>query len=94
MTACTVPPAGWTCSRELGHEGPCAARSDAPYNDYVDKVIKNSAISFVVEKVLDGQVVSETNIIEIEERELSDLLAEAWLNGLAYSLELMPKETK
>jgi hypothetical protein len=23
---CTVPPAGWQCSREAGHEGPCAAR--------------------------------------------------------------------
>lgn len=23
---CTVPPAGWWCSREKGHEGPCAAR--------------------------------------------------------------------
>lgn len=22
---CTVPPAGWSCSREPGHEGPCAA---------------------------------------------------------------------
>jgi hypothetical protein len=23
---CTIPPAGWGCSREAGHEGPCAAR--------------------------------------------------------------------
>lgn len=23
---CTVPPAGWLCTREPGHEGPCAAR--------------------------------------------------------------------
>lgn len=23
---CDVPPAGWTCSREPGHDGPCAAR--------------------------------------------------------------------
>lgn len=22
---CTVPPAGWICSRSKGHEGPCAA---------------------------------------------------------------------
>ncbi len=22
---CTIPPEGWTCSRECGHEGPCAA---------------------------------------------------------------------
>jgi len=25
-TACKLPPAGWRCSREPGHEGPCAAR--------------------------------------------------------------------
>jgi hypothetical protein len=25
-TLCKVPPAGWWCSREAGHEGPCAAR--------------------------------------------------------------------
>lgn len=22
---CTIPPAGWTCSRRAGHDGPCAA---------------------------------------------------------------------
>lgn len=25
-TVCTVPPEGWWCSRDAGHEGPCAAR--------------------------------------------------------------------
>lgn len=25
-SACTIPPKGWWCSREAGHEGPCAAR--------------------------------------------------------------------
>jgi hypothetical protein len=24
--ACTVPPAGWFCTRTKGHDGPCAAR--------------------------------------------------------------------
>lgn len=23
---CRIPPAGWWCSREAGHDGPCAAR--------------------------------------------------------------------
>jgi hypothetical protein len=23
---CGVPPEGWVCSREAGHDGPCAAR--------------------------------------------------------------------
>lgn len=26
---CKVPPAGWWCSREPGHDGPCAARRSA-----------------------------------------------------------------
>jgi hypothetical protein len=28
--ACDVPPEGWWCSREAGHEGPCAAREIIP----------------------------------------------------------------
>ncbi len=27
---CHVPPEGWVCSREAGHEGPCAAYEIAP----------------------------------------------------------------
>lgn len=27
---CTVPPAGWWCSRPAGHDGPCAAREVKP----------------------------------------------------------------
>lgn len=27
---CKVPPAGWQCSREPGHPGPCAARPIPP----------------------------------------------------------------
>lgn len=26
MSQCTIPPPGWWCSREPGHDGPCAAR--------------------------------------------------------------------
>ena len=25
MSACTVPPQGWVCTRAPGHDGPCAA---------------------------------------------------------------------
>ncbi len=28
---CLKPPAGWSCSREPGHGGPCAARPDGGY---------------------------------------------------------------
>lgn len=30
---CTLPPAGWYCTREPGHEGPCAAWPIAPENE-------------------------------------------------------------
>lgn len=26
MSACTIPPLGWSCTRPAGHEGPRAAR--------------------------------------------------------------------
>lgn len=29
-TACRLPPEGWWCSRDAGHEGPCAARALSP----------------------------------------------------------------
>lgn len=28
MSECQIPPEGWVCSREEGHEGPCAASPD------------------------------------------------------------------
>jgi hypothetical protein len=30
-STCTIPPEGWRCSRNVGHEGPCAARPEAYY---------------------------------------------------------------
>lgn len=32
-SGCAVPPDGWRCSRERGHEGPCAATPKAPATD-------------------------------------------------------------
>ena len=83
MTVCTIPPAGWSCSRIAGHEGPCAARQIAPYDDYVDRMMG---------RCLQGGLVFEDGWAEMNISELRSLLADAWLNGLAYSLELMPKE--
>lgn len=31
---CEIPPAGWWCSREPGHDGPCAARSTGGTSAY------------------------------------------------------------
>lgn len=28
MSVCTIPPPGWVCTRERGHDGPCAAYPD------------------------------------------------------------------
>lgn len=32
---CTRPPAGWWCSREEGHEGPCPTRPTGVMNDHM-----------------------------------------------------------
>jgi hypothetical protein len=37
--ACSIPPEGWWCSREAGHEGPCAAREIVP--PWYAKLIKD-----------------------------------------------------
>jgi hypothetical protein len=45
---CTVPPAGWVCTREAGHLGPCAAiqatylnlASDTPLTEALIKKLK------------------------------------------------------
>ena len=31
IMTCQIPPEGWSCSRESGHEGPCAASADGYY---------------------------------------------------------------
>ncbi|WP_387425178.1 hypothetical protein [Sphingomonas melonis] len=33
---CTIPPAGWACTRAAGHDGPCAAitTGEADYREY------------------------------------------------------------
>lgn len=33
MTQCAIPPEGWWCSREAGHEGPCAARPTQQHDE-------------------------------------------------------------
>lgn len=34
MLMCTIPPSGWTCNRDPGHEGPCAAMPSSPSEPY------------------------------------------------------------
>jgi hypothetical protein len=34
MTTCTMAPAGWYCTRESGHDGPCAAKPTGATKNY------------------------------------------------------------
>jgi len=34
VTRCEMPPVGWTCSRDNGHDGPCAASPDTGSTTY------------------------------------------------------------
>ena len=80
---CTLPPEGWTCSRDAGHEGLCAASPVAPYEEYLDSVIVQMR-----QKNLMGRWL----IPAMTTYEFRAYLADAWLAGLAYSLNLIEGE--
>lgn len=84
MTKCTIPPEGWECSREPGHEGPCAARPVYPWEKYADSVI---------EKLYDEDEGSTWSYGALQYKDMRPILIEAWMSGLEHSLELM-KEVK
>lgn len=76
MTTCTIPPKGWTCSRDAGHEGPCAARQEPfPYDEYVTKVLNE------IDRLEEHGSMSR--------RELRGYLTDAWLAGLGHSLNII-----
>ncbi len=69
--------------------------TDAPYNDYVDKVL--SGIEFVdLEQYRDGGLgeAYQDPTTCMDRDQLRELLADAWMAGLAYSLNLIETETK
>jgi len=40
MKRCDIPPAGWFCSRDAGHTGPCAARPlEASYSGWASPTL-------------------------------------------------------
>lgn len=54
VTQCTVPPDGWECSREIGHEGPCAARlTDEGQVEMVNELNGWKCWALAAEKQLD-----------------------------------------
>ena len=68
------------------------ALSDHPYDEYVDRVLSKmltwQQVSYVNKRV----VFSESCVGNLSVRELRTLLADAWLAGLAYSLNLIEGE--
>lgn len=92
MKTCTTPPSGWKCSRESGHDGPCAARQDFPYDEYADKVL-NGLLKWQNVSEVNGEIVfSESCVGNLSVRELRNMLTDAWLDGLAHSLEILEKK--
>jgi hypothetical protein len=57
---CTRPPAGWTCSRNAGHSGPCAAIpiEAAPPAGGPDPLARSMALAMTIQKQVDqGRVI-------------------------------------
>ncbi len=48
-TRCEVPPQGWWCSREPGHDGPCAARPS------MEPDVERAAVRRVLQQRKQGQ---------------------------------------
>ena len=88
---CAIPPKGWKCSREFGHKGPCAAASTAPYDTYVETAMKK-VNTFSAGQHTSRGVEFGPYRATLEAGELRGMLADAWLAGLAYSLELLEKK--
>ncbi len=91
MSTCTIPPSGWKCSREPGHEGSCAASRIFPYDEYADRIINSGRLAGNLRLSWYG---SPMSFYDISERELRRLLTEAWLEGMDYSLELIKREAE
>lgn len=91
MSICTIPPAGWSCSREPGHDGPCAARRIFPYEDYTDKILTGGQLARNIHFEWWG---APTILYDFTERELRSLIADAWLEGLKYSLVMIESEKR
>ena len=90
MTKCNIPPPGWVCSREPGHEGPCAARRETPYDEYADKAVYDpgmlwdSNVSYVGKEMVYSEAVRVITM-----REFRQAIIDAWMAGLAHSLEMI-----
>lgn len=52
---CDVPPIGWRCTREKGHEGPCAALPMKGYEEILEEALKlsNEDKLWLIDKLLE-----------------------------------------
>lgn len=66
-SACTLPPPGWWCSRDAGHDGPCAARRTI----MVDTVVDQEA----VEAAGEGLELDLTGVYVLPQATLKELAA-------------------
>jgi hypothetical protein len=64
--------------------------SDKPYDEYADKVVSDLRLYSNFEYSYVGDSMASVELrINLLDRELRSLLADAWLSGLAYSLNLI-----
>ncbi len=93
MSICDVPPTGWKCSRESGHEGPCAASRDMPYDEYVDRAL---CVVRIVTEEWESTTCPAVKIdwVHLTPAEFRSLLADAWMAGLSHSLKLIEEVKK
>ena len=65
-----------------------------PYDEYVDRAVLPLEPSATTCSYVTGRIVREDHHFTLDERTLRRMLADAWLAGLAYSLDLIEEETK
>lgn len=54
MTACTLPPPGWRCSRKAPHDGPCAAYPEPPEFREFPSISRYSTAMMTITEKIDG----------------------------------------
>lgn len=80
---CAAPPEGWSCSRELGHSGPCAA-SPLPTTRFYGGTGTIHHTGHVDVETYHGKVVAvwfRCSMLQFKQTEVGTARAEEMLNG-------------
>lgn len=59
---CNRPPAGWSCSREPDHEGPCAARQIEDDSIAITSVDLSAAIDRIIDSGILDEIASDAEV--------------------------------